>query len=208
MMKALRKMLSVIIVTLVLTTACFADTIYHGSLSSPTGVEATGPYAGNFAISWDVKQVGSLFHYTYGLSGAEGGDLTKNLSHFIFQVSENFTKADISGVTGGIMSVDSPKTFTAGVTNPNMPFTFNGVKIQDFSNPLNAVIEFDSTRAPMWGDFYVRDGKDKGVDVTAWNTGGFQIGVPDTATAPIPSTILLVGAGGLLILAGQRKRHA
>jgi hypothetical protein len=89
-----------------------------------------------------------------------------------------------------------------------MPFTFNGVKIQDFTNPANAVITFDSTRAPMWGNFYVKDGKDKGVDVTAWNKGDYKIGVPDTATAPIPSTILLVGAGGLLLLAGQRKRHA
>ena len=33
------------------------------------------------------------------------------------------------------------------------------------------VISFDSTRAPIWGDFYAKDGVTDGVENAAWNIG-------------------------------------
>jgi len=81
------------------------------------------------------------------------------------------------------------------------------------------VIEFDSTRVPVWGDFYAKDGKENTTDgkiqVYAYNTGFTandvdeatnHILVPDTISyVPIPGAVLLGTLG--LGVAGLRLRR-
>jgi hypothetical protein len=58
-----------------------------------------------------------------------------------------------------------------------------------------------TARAPVWGDFYIKDGKTGGIDNSAWNTGFLDadpldlpadrsinnhVLVPDTYTTPVP----------------------
>jgi hypothetical protein len=69
-----------------------------------------------------------------------------------------------------------------------------------------------TARAPVWGDFYIKDGKTGGIDNSAWNTAFLDadpldlpadrsinnhVLVPDTYTTPVPEpgTLLLVGTG-------------
>lgn len=216
----MRKILFALLILLAIVGSANADTVFNGSLTNSTGVIATGPWnTGNgFEIGWNVTQSGSTFHYAYHVSGVNDTNLAKNLSHILFQVSPNFTASDIFNVTGATLWYDSPGTYNPGTSNPNMPNSLYSVKFGDFVNPANATIEFDSTRAPIWGDFYTKDGTFKvgnvHYDVTAWNSGfggveGAKIGVPDTATAPIPGSLVLLGSGLLGMFAiGVRKSNA
>lgn len=206
----------VILMLFALVVSANANTIYSGNLTTNDGgVVATGPWSGTgagFQITWNVTQTGNLFHYEYGITNATGGDLEKDISHILIQVSDNFTVSDITNVTGGTLSSDSPKLFS-GPSNPNIPSPLFSLKF-DPSIADNATIAFDSTRMPMWGNFYTKDGKAGGIDVTAWNSGfgnveGAKIGVPDTQVVPIPGTgFLLLGGIGMMYFVGTRKRDA
>ena len=79
-------------------------------------------------------------------------------------------------------------------------------------------------RAPVWGDFYAKDGGGNAEDaVAAWNTGFLDadpldlpadgsinnhVLVPDTYTTPVPEpgTLLLVGTGLTSAGVWSRKR--
>jgi hypothetical protein len=80
---------------------------------------------------------------------------------------------------------------------------------------------FTSTRAPVWGDFYMKDGKEDMSDIYAYNTTfgtddpldppsngsiNYKILRPDTYTTiiPEPGTLLLLGSA--LALAGGYRR--
>jgi hypothetical protein len=193
----------------------FANTVYDGVLTNSNGVVATDPWGstaqGGFSVSWDITKSGNIWHYSYTFSDINGGYLPKNISHVILQVSDNFTINDISNVTGASLSYDSPKTYDSGVSNPNMPSSIYGLKFDSFDNAALMKISFDSTRSPMFGDFYTRDGKSNGIFVTAWNQdfgtdGLFKIGVPDTKT-PVPSSVFLFSTGVIgILISGKRKR--
>lgn len=225
----------VLVLLAVLAVACWlpgqaahADTaisLTSGYLTTATGnnfgIAATGAWAGaspaGFKIEWEVTAITGGFHYEYDISDAGGGGLNKDLSHIILQISNDAVLADFSNFSTPYTTGDPTPYSTSGSSgsNPNMPNPIYGFKFTPTTDPEKALftIEFDSTRAPTWGNFYAKDGN--AGPVTAWNLGLADpsstnayafISVPDTKTVvPLPGALLLLG-GGLVRLAAYSRR--
>lgn len=225
------------LILLIAPATLFAIPSFTGFLSTPSGVTAsiTSPKGwdaanGGFTISWTISQISaSDWYYQYTLSNATGGELGKDPSHLIVEISPNATANDFWSFNGG----EEINTYSsANPSNPNMPGPMYGVKMAGVQNSGSGLFEysFHSYKAPTWGDFYAKDGKVDGIDVTAWNedflqtdpTAPAQSGLlqdvtgtyinkilrPDTQSTvvPEPGTIMLLGLGlsGIGLL--RRKR--
>jgi len=167
-------------------------------------------------ITWDVDPIdigdnGTIdyYHYAYTFTAPSPG----SLSHFILEVSPQFETGDFWNLTSGL-GFEGPDDYGPGdPANPNIPGGVWGLKFADSftQNPITGAFEwsFDSTRVPVWGDFYAKGG----VDNYAYNSGfmvadpttllgdGKHIAVPDTYKVPTPTAVLLgilgLGAVGL-----------
>jgi len=198
-----------------------ADLVGSRSTPESSGVYAEGGVAGNlgwshdnggFKISWDIMfNLGdSDWDYSYTISNASGGALSKDLSHWVLQISDIIPGTGeledyIYDVTGG--SLEGPTTYSDtshGGSNPDMPASIYGIKLGG-SGTGTFAYAFSSTQQPVWGDFYAKDGTDKPsgpggndfrIDVTAWNSGldpanGFvldQLTTDFTPWIPTPDT--------------------
>ncbi|MHC4232544.1 MAG: hypothetical protein ACYSTW_08080 [Planctomycetota bacterium] len=187
------------------------------SVSTPVGLTASGQWrTDGFQVAWDIRSKGDrTWRYRYDFTKPVGASLKKDVSYLIIQVSENFTSQDISGgwVPGWYE--------TGGPSTPGLPGPIWGVKVElDDHNSFS----FDSTRAPMWGDFYAKGGtsqqgtvwnvvynSDFGVwvsnandydqtPVDAWQRLLYKVLVPDTI--PEPPTMIILALGAVLL----RKR--
>lgn len=193
------------------------------------GMMGTGGYAGSFQVSWEITNQTTHWHYAYTISGdGVGVNLAKDVSHLLLEVSTNFTHDNIWNETKTLD--DTPKSYSSTGTsgsNPYLPATVFAQKF-DTGSGKNFVVEFDSDRAPMWGNFYAKSGG----GTAAWNTDfatpvnhalstaaaaisaldnttvlAYKLGVPDTLTtivpAPAAAGLCAIGLG----LAGWIRRR-
>jgi hypothetical protein len=178
----MRIAISVAAVLLVCAGATFATTTYSGSLSAPPpasddGLLVFGPgwIDKDITISWTVTYCDLdsrpsadhpwLYEYTVTKAGTGQG-----FSHFLIEVSPGFGEADLYGMTGASWGIGAG----GAAGNPGLPSnTDTFIKIQDFTLGTETLrtFSFYSTKDPVWGDFYTKDGKTGGFDNYCYNAG-------------------------------------
>lgn len=216
-----KKILAISLVTLLLVlvaSASFASSTFSGELKSVDNqITGTGTWF-PISVSWTVsKLVNGLWHYDYTVATYQ-----KDLSHLIIECSATFDEecifnAQVNG-TNWMVDVDYYAKGSSG--NPGIPDDINGIKF-DATSGTDIHVTFDSSRAPVWGDIYLKDGAGN----VAWNgdsqgltgftypdtdpvvpvTNGTisnHIIVPDTVDdiVPEPAGMLALGAGIMSLL--------
>jgi len=182
-----------------------------GTVTAAAGWDGTGN--NGFEISWDITydDTTELYTYTYTISGEEGANLRKGLSHWILEVTN---PSDHNAFNMGIAAAEDsnygslsesdplfvgPQEFTndgSSNSNPDMLSPIYGIKWDmdsTFDDPypednkeldiLKFDITFTTAKNPVWGDFYAKDGFDNPSNnfATAWNLG---FGEDPTDTTP------------------------
>ena len=211
------------LITLILFIGLTANswaTSYVGSIVGGSTLIAISPWnTTSTSLSWTVDDDSNPGYWTYSYTFAVP---SKAISHVIIEVSDNFTSNNIHKIFD---SPEGPKTNTQQQGNPNMPGDMYGIKWNTTGDPLSYSFWIVTDRAPMWGDFYAKDGSIPHTEdfVYAYNSsfgqastspigngnaGGWAL-VPDTGTGviPEPGTFLLLGTG-LLGIAALRYRRA
>ncbi len=202
---------------------------YSGSLNAGEngGIVATDGWVNAATVfSWTVTEVGTvdgfiLWQYDYAFTVPK-----KDISHMIIEVSEGALEADFSSFVPAKGILDEYSSTSGGNSNPNMPEKMWGLKFQPGGLTLSA--SFRTTRAPVWGDFYAKDGQAGGQDVTAWNAGfvsadplarpangslNYHILRPDThekpttGQVPEPTALMLLGLGLVGMAVARRGRR-
>ena len=148
-----------------LATSAWALT-YTGSISYLDGAQispaAPSPWD-DAVLSWEVTA--GTDSWTYKYTWSDLGSPQKNVSHFSIEVSSNFTAADLlswefSSGGGTIKELEGPKThneLAGGIYGYKWETEeYDDLGIYGFTLTLA------STRAPMWGDFYLKGGMFQG----------------------------------------------
>jgi|GEM_PF-4487024 len=132
------------------------------------GVDGAGGWSGTgnngFEIKWNITEnfngTNGLFHYEYTISGENGSNLSKGLSHWILALSPTIDWGP-DGVDvdfGGTNTVKTPgtngKTYGPGPSNPGIPGDIPGVK-WDIGGAGEAPSNFSflTFQIPVWSSF-------------------------------------------------------
>ncbi len=207
-----------------------------GGLSAPANSGAPNPWDSTSTVfSWDVtwNSSANLWYYQYSLVVP-----AKGISHILLEVSDEFATADIvSPAPSGIGDLNWYSATSHGNSNPSLPSLFRAIKIENAGSELSWAWSFYSPRAPVWGDFYAKDGVNnvsgQKTNVVLWNAGfgspdsdptdapadgsvGYHILRPDTFNEGVPpngetpelSTWLLLSLSGLAGAFVARRRRS
>ncbi len=169
----------------------------------------------------DFDQSNDIWRYNYTFNVPE-----KAISHVILETTPGIQLLDGTTTAGR----EGPGIFgDSGRSTPGIPGTIHGVKFDTTGDPLSFSWQIVTDRAPMWGDFYAKDGTvrigDQRFDVFAFNLNfgqiaplyvqgvseaGFAI-VPNFTTGgpvavPVPAAVWLLGSAlGLVPVLARRR---
>ncbi len=234
-MKSLLTLLKVVVLLLISAANAYAAYSFSGELRQDDEtlfVPNSGYVDAVFGWTVDYNQNEDYWTYAYSFTNTNTG---RDVSHIDIEVSENFDldlsvdfESAVTGWenTGGdsdLLSWESNVTinyFEGATEFSETGGDIFGIKWEPGVDTKALTLTIATTRAPMWGDVYVKDGNDGPIyavnkffgddpgndPITDGNNGGWAL-VPDTGThlVPIPTTLLLLGSG-LIGLIGIRRK--
>jgi hypothetical protein len=159
-----------------------------------------------------------FWHYKYTLTVHT--DQAAGISHLNIETSEDFTEDKLENSTW-----DGETEIGLLQSNPGspMPEAMNGIKFDELPGGDTFVVEFDSLRLPIWGDFFAKGGASSVV----YNAGfgspdsdpdpidpflnppanvSDHILVPDTSELPEPASMAILALGGVFVLVRRRRK--
>jgi hypothetical protein len=156
-------------------TNLWADS-FTGSIKYGDGL--VGAASWNSAeLFWTVDDETNPGLWTYVYSFSVG---RKAISSIIIGAAESFALQNIKdGTSNGL---ELGQFGQNGKSTPGLPEEIYGLKWSISGKSFECVRTVVTDRAPMWGDFYAKDGKDKGDWVYAYNSG-FGSMPPDLTVA-------------------------
>ncbi len=180
-----------------------------GCLQATTGLTVSpNPGAWDTAyIAWKIEATADGYSYEYTWSSA-----SKNLSHLILGVSDSCNDSTcIWNFTGASMDFGwwGPNQ---GESNSGMPGMLYGIKVTPPSESTSLTFSFESNRAPVWQNFYAKDGNDGPVYAYnagfGSNAGGYFVAAPDSVVTGVPEPgfygLLSLGLAGLYFASRRR----
>ena len=192
---------------------------FTGRLDYSTGLGGQGRWTqAPLSIEWTIAgNADGWWSYSYLFSHRN-----PDTSHFILEVSEDFTLDQIRNHNWDFED-DNPRWYGAHPSNPGIPGSVFGLKFDEIDG-TETLIQFESLRNPVWGDFYAKGGPNS----SAWNLGFLDPDPLDPATSgsvgnkilrpngglvspvPEPAGILLMGAAlvGMAVVAAVRRRRS
>ncbi len=217
-----------------------ASTVYDTS-AALTGTRLVGTGGGladggghdydHLMLNWSIVQQTSLTYvYTYTISGFSG----PNLSNVILDLSDDCAVRSTAGaplpscianvkIDGSTAPLELGRWCFAGPgcqgqSNLGLPQPIIGVKFTSIPAVNSITITFESSRAPVWGDFYLKGGQQY-----VYNLGNANhmdgnilnfVARPDTfpgdpGSAPEPANLALTAAGlaAVSLLRRRRKKN-
>jgi hypothetical protein len=166
-----------------------------GSLFITNAAPGQGWLSPDTSLSWKVDNFTTpgMWHYEYTISVPTSTDLWAHVQCIIVETS-NGTNGPIF-TTGDLYSpASTPEEWLQQVNvglhspadNANLPRNLYGIKFCTADiDPTYLTIAFDSTRAPVWGDFYARSFVIDGQFNAFYNWG--LLGMPETDPLDPPS---------------------
>ncbi len=167
-MKRVWIMLVGVIGLFVMTPSSHASLLYSGSLDTLTGgLTGAGQYAANTSFAWNVSFDNGTNFWTYDYTFTGDPIHPKDVSHIEIELSDSFTSANFkTGTTAG-GEIDTYGPGLHGSSDEGIPGLVYGVKFTPAGSSNIYAFSIVTDRAPVWGDFFVRDGR----GVYAYNTG-------------------------------------